>query len=330
MKAAITERYGNAETVSIQEIPTPKPSPTEVLIKIKTTTVNSADWRIRSLNVPRGFGLLLRLAFGFSKPRKSVFGLELAGTIVGVGEEVDQFAVGDEVIAFPGSKMGAHAEYIALDENSNILHKPANMDWDAAAALCFGGTTAYDFLMNKGKLNAGERVLINGASGTVGGAAIQIAKYYGAIVTAVCRADNAKLAYQLGADYVIDYRTEDFTTLNQQWDIILDAVGNAPFSRVHHSLFPGGRLLMVVADLPQTLKSLFIKDKDNKRAIAGTAREDYGDIQQLITLFTQGAFKPVIQQVIPFQEVRKAHAILDHGHKRGSLVIQVDATERPR
>ncbi|MGB7306766.1 MAG: NAD(P)-dependent alcohol dehydrogenase, partial [Burkholderiaceae bacterium] len=179
MKAAVFDQYGSAQVIHLVDLPKPNPKRNDVLIEVVTTTVNAADWRLRSLNVPRGFGPMVRLFMGLTRPRKRILGVELAGRVVAVGAAVSRFVVGDEVIAFPGARLGAHAEYVALPETVPMIPKPVALTWDEAAALCFGGTTAIDFLLNKGRLQAGERVLISGAGGSVGTAAVQLARSVG-------------------------------------------------------------------------------------------------------------------------------------------------------
>lgn len=325
MKAAVFERYGGAEVVRVAERPDPVPKPDEILIRVVATTVSSADWRLRSLSVPRGFGPVVRLFMGITRPRKQILGVELAGRVEAIGASVSRFSPGDEVVAFPGSGLGAHAELIALPESSPIVSRPAALDWDHAAALCFGGTAAVDFLLNKGALRGGESVLVNGASGTVGSAAIQIARHAGAEVTAVCGPDGVAQARALGAHRVIDYREQDFSTQGDRWDLILDAVGNAPWSRASACLRPGGRLLMVVATMEETLKAVFPWRTKGRRCVAGTAREHLDDVALLARLADEGAYRPAIDTVFPLDRIVDAHRRLDNGRKHGSLVIRMPA-----
>jgi len=325
MKVAELTRYGAGNNIRLSERETPIPKANEVLIRVVSTTVNSADWRLRTLSVPAGYGPMVRLYMGLFRPRKKILGTECAGQVVAVGKNVTRFQHGDEVIAFTGSRLGAHAEYLAIGESMPIVRKPACLSWDEAAALCFGGTTAVDFLLNKGGLRAGESVLINGASGVVGCAAIQIAHHAGAQVTAVCRGDAAEQAKRLGADHVIDYQADDFTTLNQQWDVIFDAVGNANWPKVRPRLRPDGRLLMVVASLPASLHALWAKGEQGQRCVPGTAREHQEDLQLLAGLAVSGDYRPQIQAVYPFAEIQQAHEALENGHKRGSIVVRVSA-----
>lgn len=323
MKAAIFKQYGGPEVVSVGELPTPHPKDDELLIKVHATTVSSGDWRIRSLNVPTGFGILVRLAFGLIRPRNPVLGTELAAEVVSTGRNVVSFNAGDSVLAFPGAQAGAHAEYIVMKEDAPIALKPENLSYEEAAALSFGGTTALDFLKHKAGIKPGDKVLINGASGAVGSAAVQLAKYFGAEVAAVSSSANQGLVKTLGADQFIDYTKEDFTQLGQRWDIIMDAVGNAPWSRVRPVLKENGRLLMIVAGLWETVKAPVISCKGSKQAISGTAAERPEDLRFLAELAEKGVFKPVIDRCYSLDEIVDAHTHVDSGRKRGNVVVKV-------
>ncbi len=235
MKAAVYERYGPPDVVELKEVEKPTPKDNEVLIKIHATTVTSGDWRARSLVMPAGFGLMGRLVFGVTKPRQPILGTELAGEIEAVGKDVSRFKVGDQVFAFSGAGMGCHAEYKCMPEDGAVALKPPNLTYDEAAAISFGGTTALDFF-RRGRLQGGERVLVNGASGGVGTAAVQLARHFGADVTGVCSTANLELVRSLGATQVIDYTREDFTRNGETYDVIVDTVGTAPFSRSKNSL----------------------------------------------------------------------------------------------
>ncbi len=323
MKAFIYEEYGPPEVLHLREIAKLTPKSNEVLIRIHATTVTSADWRVRSLKVPFGFGLISRLVFGISKPRNPILGSELSGVIEAIGKDVTKFKIGDHVFAFDGFGMGCHAEFKCLHQDGAMALKPDNLTWDEAAALSFGGTTALSFL-RRGKLLRGEKVLINGASGSVGTAAVQLAKYFGAHVTGVCSTANLELVRSLGADHVIDYTKEDFTKDSELYDVIVDTVGTAPFSRSKNSLKKGGRLLMVVADLPDMLQIPLVSMISNKRIVAGPAAERAEDLQFLADLSKEGAFKPVIGMRYPFDNLPSAHSYVDAGHKKGNVVIVLE------
>lgn len=320
MKAAMYERYGAPEVVQIKEIPQPQPKANEVLIKVCASTVTSADWRVRSLTVPTGFGLMMRLVFGVTKPRQPILGSELAGVIESVGSNVTSFKVGDHVFAFSDAALGCHAEYKCMPQSGLIALKPVNCSYDEAAALSFGGTTALDFL-RRAKLQAGERILVNGASGCVGMAVVQLAKHFGAIVTAVCSSANVELLRSIGADHVIDYTQQDFTKNAQSYDVIVDTVGTAPYSRCKNSLSENGRLLLVLAGLSDMLGALWISLLGGKKIIAGPVTSRVEDLRFLAELAEAGKFKPVIDKRFPFEQIVEAHRYVDSGRKRGNLVL---------
>lgn len=317
MKAAVHERYGPPEVVKITEVPKPEPADDEVLIRARATTVNSGDARIRALRVPRGMGPAVRLAFGFTKPRKPkrVFGFETAGEIEATGASVSRFQPGDRVVASRGFKFGCHAEHVVVAEDGQIAKVPEALSYQDAVSLLFGGSTSLAFFQ-KSKLTAGETILINGASGAVGTMAVQLAKHLGAEVTAVCSGANAELVNSLGADHVIDYTKEDFTANGQRYDVIMDNHGNAPYGRVKGSLEPGGRFLMVVGDLPQMVASL-----GQKATIGGSPPVTAESYRTLMSLAEEEKLKPVIDTVLPFAEIVEAHRRVDSGHKVGSVVL---------
>jgi NADPH:quinone reductase-like Zn-dependent oxidoreductase len=320
MKAAVYERYGPPEVVEIREVPKPEPKEGEVLVKVRATTVTSGDWRVRSLIVPRGFGFLSRLVFGYSKPRQPILGTELAGDVEAVGKGVTTFKAGDPVFAFAGAKMGCHAEYRCVPAGGLILPKPAALSYDEAAALSFGGTTALDFF-RRGKLQPGESVLVNGASGGVGSAAVQIARHLGAHVTAVTSSANVELVRSLGAHEVIDYKQDDFTRNGKTYDVIMDVVGTAPFSRSKSSLKKGGRLLGVLGTLAELLQAPWASLTSGRKVIAGPVPERLDDLRTLATIAEAGAFKPVIDRRFPFDQIVEAHRLVDSGRKRGNVIV---------
>lgn len=327
MKAVTYERYGPPDVLQLTEVPKPVPGDHEVLIRILATTVTSGDRRVRSLTLPPGFGPLGRLVFGVSKPRQPVLGTELAGEVEAVGRAVSRFRVGDEVFAFAGAKMGAHAEYACMPEDGAIARKPAALSHEEAAALSFGGTTALDFF-RRGKLRSGERVLINGASGCVGTAAVQLARHFGAQVTGVCSRENADLVRSLGAHHVIDYMSEDFTRNGEAYDVIVDTVGNAPFSRSRSSLADGGRLLVVLGGLGELLRAPWVGLTSGNKVVAGPAAVRPEDLRFLATLADAGKFRPVIDRRYPLERIADAHAYVDTGRKKGNVVVMVDQRGR--
>ena len=323
MKAVVYQQYGGPEVLRFTEMATPVPKDDEVLIKIHATTVTAGDWRVRSLTVPEGFGLLSRLAIGVTRPRQPILGTELSGVITAVGKGITKFKPGDDVFAFPGTRMGCHAEYRCMSEEAAVALKPSNLRHDEAAALSFGGTTALHFL-REAKLTAGEKVLVNGASGAVGTAAVQLAKHFGAEVTAVCSAGNADLVRSLGADHIIDYTTADFTRDGRVYDVIMDTAGTAPFERSGVSLRDGGRLLMVLASMSDLLSIPWIALTNSRKVIGGTAKGKQSDLRLLADLAERGEFTPVIDRRYPFDEIVEAHRYVDTGRKKGNVVITLE------
>jgi NADPH:quinone reductase-like Zn-dependent oxidoreductase len=321
MKAAVYERYGPPEVVQVKEIEKPVVGDDEVLIRVRATTVSSGDWRVRSLEVPFGFRFLSRAIFGFNAPRQPVLGSELAGDVEAVGRNVTKFKEGDAVVANAGARMGCHAEYRAMPEDGAIAPKPATLSYEEAAALSFGGTTALHFLKTKGRLKRGEKVLVIGASGAVGSAAVQLARHFGAKVTGVCSTANLELVKSIGADEVIDYTNEDFTQSGEAYDIVLVAAGAMPFTRCRRSLKENGRLLLVVAGLPEILQIPWAAMTSSKKIFAGPAPESVRDLRVIRELAESGVFKPLIDRHYPLDRIVEAHAYVDTGRKKGSVVI---------
>jgi NADPH:quinone reductase-like Zn-dependent oxidoreductase len=318
MKAFIYRRYGGPDVLELADMPKPIPKANELLVKIHATTVTSGDWRARTLEVPKGLGPMARLVFGITRPRQPILGTELAGTVEAVGERVTKFKVGDEIMAFPGGAMGCHAEYRAMVEDGPIARKPANLTFEEAASLSFGGTTALHFL-RKANVKTGDRLLVVGASGAVGTALVQLGKHFGAKVTAVTSTGNVALVKSLGADDVIDYTKDDFTSGSRTWDIIADAVGATSFDRCKHVLTEHGRFLAIAGDLSEMLATLRLTG--TKKVIAGPAAERAEDMQQLADLATSGTLRPVIDRRYDFAELPEAHAYVATGRKRGSVVV---------
>ena len=322
MKAMVYERYGSPDVLELRDLAKPAPKDNEILIRTHVTTVTSGDCRVRSLNVPAGFGLIMRLVFGVSRPKQPILGTELAGVVESVGKDVTKFKVDDAVFAFSDAAMRCYAEYRCMSQDGAVALKPPNLTYAEAAALSFGGTTALDFL-RRGKLQSGERVLINGASGGVGSAAVQLAKHFGAHVTGVCSTANMEWVKSLGANHVIDYTKEDFTQNGETYDVIVDTVGTARFLRSKDSLKEGGRLLMVLAELPDMLQIPWVSMTSSKKIIAGPATVRAEDLRFLAELAEAGKFKPVIDRRYPFDQIATAHRYVDTGRKKGNVVIDV-------
>jgi len=323
MKAVVYRRYGSPDVLELTELPKPSPRDDEVLIRVRATTVTSADWRVRSLCLPKGFGPLARLVFGISRPRQPVLGTELAGDVEAVGKSVTKLKVGDRVFAFPGASLGAHAAYKCMRDSGAVAPIPANLSYGEAAALSFGGTTALDFL-RRAQLKPGDAVLVNGASGSVGTALVQLAKHVGATVTAVCSANNLELVRSLGATHALDYTREDFTHGDTKYDIIADCVGTAPYARSRVALKDGGRLLLILASLYDLFPIPWVSLTTRHRILAGPSSERPEDLHTLARLAQSGALRVVVGSTYPFESIADAHRMVDTGHKRGNAVITLD------
>lgn len=322
MRAAVAPRFGGPEVMRVEKIATPQPKADELLVRVKASTVSIADHRMRSRDLPKGLGFLIPISIGPFRPRKPVLGMDVAGVVEAVGEEVTGFQPGDEVIAMLGGAFGGHAEYARVPVSKAIARKPAGLTWEEAVALVFGGHTALAFL-DRIEIGPGTEVLVNGASGAVGTAAVQLAKLRGARVTAVTSGGNAELVRSLGADRVIDYRAEDFARNGETYDAIVDCVGNASFERVEGSIRPGGALLMVVADLKGMLSA-----RRNSRRSGGLVTFEGAPVTSerfdaFARLAESGEFRPVIDRTFDLDEIVAAHRYVDTGRKRGNVVLRV-------
>lgn len=303
MKTIVCEKYGPPEVLKIIEAEKPIPNANEVLVKIIATTVNAGDVRIRSLNVPWFARIIMRLMYGLLRPRKPL-GTALSGVVESIGNDAKLFKPGDEVYAHMGLRLGAYVEYIAIDENRAVALKPTQASFEEAASIPFGGVTAIYFLDKAGiGSRTGQNVLVYGASGAVGTAAVQIAKHYGARVTAVCGEDGVELTKSLGADYVIVYTKEDFTNSDQKYDIIFDTVGKIPKKRCAGSLAQNGKYITTAG--------------------TDTAKENKEQLVFLREMFDKGEYKAVIDRIYPLESIVEAHRYVDEGKKKGSVVIQV-------
>lgn len=325
MKAAVVTRYGPPDVVELRDRPDPRPRAGEVLIRVHASAVTAADWRMRSGDVPRGFGLFMRLILGWRGPRRGVLGITMAGEVLALGEGVTRFALGDRVFALTSARMGGHAERAVVHASGAIAAIAAGISYETAAALPDGGPTAFHFLNDKGGIKAGDRVLINGASGGVGTAAVQLARYVGAEVTAVTSAANAELASRLGASRVIDYQTTDFAAEGVRYDLILDTVGNCPYARARPALADGGRLLLVATDLMGTLGAVLRPRRHaGHRIVAGVAPEKREVLELLMQLAARGILTAPIDRVYRLTEIRAAHAHVETRRKRGSVIVGID------
>jgi NADPH:quinone reductase-like Zn-dependent oxidoreductase len=317
MRAWCARAYGGPEVLELRELPLAPPRAGEVVLRVEATTVSSGDRRIRALDAPPGMGWMLRAAFGLTRPRRPILGAEFTGVVAAVGQGVTRWREGDAVIGFPGAKGGAHAEYARMPAEGRLVARPAALGLEAAAALGFGGTTARHFLRRAG-LRPGERVLVIGASGTVGSALVQLAREAGARVTGVASAANQALVRGLGAE-PRDYRAGDVAAEGAVWDVIADAAGALDWPRARAMLAEGGRYLAINAGLG----AMLARARGTRRIIAGPAEERGEDLEALAGLAVEGRFRPLIDSVRPFADLPAAHARADSGRKRGSAVVRV-------
>lgn len=318
MKAAICTKYGKPEVMQLKEVDKPKPKENEILLKIYASSVTSGDARIR-----RADPFAIRLIFGFKRPRKSILGVVVAGEVESVGSKVSKFKVGDKVFGTTGMSFGAHAQYQCISEDGTLALIPENISYAEAAAIPFGGTAANHFL-KKGNISKGQKILIYGASGAIGSIAIQLAKEYGAEVTAVCSESNAKMVKELGADHIIDYTKEDFTQNGQKYDIIFDTVGKSSFSRGMKSLNKNGTMLLASAGMGLMLRGGLTSLCGSKKVVSGVIKETADDMHFFKKLIEAGKLHAVIDKVYSLEEISIAHAHVDGGHKKGNVIINMN------
>jgi NADPH:quinone reductase-like Zn-dependent oxidoreductase len=322
MRAAVYRRFGGPENVRVEQLPRPSVGRDDVLIRVHASTVSAADHRARSRELPRGLWLLAAVGIGAFRPKRRVLGMDAAGVVEAVGADVTRFRPGDGVIAMLGAAFGGHAEYARMRQDGPIALKPRSMTYEDAVTLVFGGLTAGGFLKQT-SLTPGDRVLVNGASGAVGAAALQLARHAGAHVTAVCSGSNRELVTSLGADRVIDYTTDDFTTEAVTYDVIVDCVGTAPFERVRHLLTRGGALLLVISDLPGLLLAPVRSRRTGQLVTADVGKPTAEDLAALVELAEAGAYRAVRDRTFDLADIAEAHRFVDTGHKRGNVVLRI-------
>lgn len=322
MKAIVHTKYGPPDELQLKEVEKPVPSDNEVLIKIHATTVTTSDCNVRNFTfVPESFKFFARIMLGFKKPKISILGIDLAGEIAAVGKDVKLFKVGDQVFGSPGIKMGGHAEYSCVPENGALAIKPASMSWEEAASLSLAGNTALFFLRDLGKIQAGQKILIHGASGAIGTYAVQLARYYGAEVTGVCSTSNAEMVKSLGADKVIDYTKEDFTKTDERYDFVFDVVGKTTFSHCKGILKQNGIYLENMLEIKDILKMMWTSIIGGKKIKGGVSKERAENLYFFIELIESGKLKPVIDRIFPLERTAEAFHYVEQGHKKGNVII---------
>jgi NADPH:quinone reductase-like Zn-dependent oxidoreductase len=330
MKAMSVTAYGPPDVLRLVEIEKPSPGDHEVLIRVHATPVNYGDLTARNFgnitprefNMPMPLWLPARLAFGFKKPRRPVLGNELAGMVEGVGKHVRNFRIGDQVFAYSGMNMGADAEYVCMPEDGMVAVKPSNMTYEEASAVPYGGITAL-CLLRKAAIKGGHKVLINGASGGIGSMAVQLAKEYGAEVTAVCGTPRLEYVKSLGADKVIDYTREDFTGNGERYNLIFDILGRSSFSRCRGSLTPNGTYLLASFKTKQLFQMLWTSVLGGRKVICALSDEKREDLILLKELVENGKIKTVIDRCFPLEQTAEAHRYIERGMKRGQVIITI-------
>jgi 2-desacetyl-2-hydroxyethyl bacteriochlorophyllide A dehydrogenase len=318
MKAIELTKYGSPEFLQMKEVEKPSPKDHEILIKIHATSVSSGDARMR-----RADPFIIRLIFGFKRPRKPVLGVVVAGEIEAIGKRVTNYKVGDQVFGSSGMNFGAHAEYVAVSEDAVLALKPGNMSYEEAASIPFGATASMHFL-RIAKIQQGQKVLIYGASGALGTMAVQLAKNYGADVTAVDSTRKLDMLRSIGADQVIDYTQEDFTKSGEIYDVIFDVVGTISISRSARSLSQNGTYLLANPRMSQMAGGLWTRMTSPKKVVMKAASGTTDDLIFLKELIEQGKIKSVIDRTYPLEQIAEAHRYVEKGGKQGNLVITVE------
>lgn len=330
MKAVVYTEYGPPDVLQLKEVEKPTPKDNEILIRNYATTVNYGDLLVRNFsnvsprefNMPFLFWVFGRILFGLRKPRNPLLGSEFAGDVEAVGKDVTRFRQGDQVFGYPGQSMGAYAEYLCMPEDGEVAIKPANMTYEEAAVIPGGAITALNLLRNV-DIQDGHKVLINGASGSIGSAAVQLAKYYGAEVTGVCGTPRLEFVKSLGADTVIDYTQEDFTQRGETYDLIFDILGKSSFSRCKRVLAENGRYLLASFKVRQLLQMLWTSRMGSKKVICALAPSKSGDLPYIKELIEAQTIKAAIDRCFPLEQMAEAHRYVEEGHKKGHIAITV-------
>jgi NADPH:quinone reductase-like Zn-dependent oxidoreductase len=331
MKAIVFTEYGSPDVLQLKDVAKQAPRDNEVLIRIYATSVNFGDTMARNFkaitprqfNMPFLFWLMTKISFGLRQPKITILGNELAGEVEAVGKNVKQFKQGDQVFGYPGQSFGAYAEYLCMPANGVLVIKPANLTYEEAAVVPYGASMALP-LLRRAKLQPGQKVLVNGASGGIGSAAVQIAKYFGAEVTGVCGTPRVEFVKSLGADKVIDYTKEDFTQNGETYDLIFDILGKSSFSRCKNSLKPKGIHLFASFKLKQILQMLWTSRLGGKKVICAIAPGSVEDLMSVKELIEAGKFRAIIDRRFRLEKAAEAHRYVELGHRKGNVVIFVE------
>lgn len=332
MKAVVYTEYGSPDVLHLKEVPTPSPKDNEVLISIRATAVGFGDIIARkfskisprSFSMPFIFWLPARIALGLRKPKRPILGSDFAGIVEAVGKDVTRFQPGDPVFGFRSMNFGANAEYLCMPEDGMLALKPANMTYEEAATIPYGGLTALS-LLRKVNVQRGQKVLINGASGAIGSHALQLARHFGADVTGVCGTPRVEMVKALGANSVIDYTRQDFTKDGERYDLIVDVLGKSSFSRAKRALRPNGRYLLASFKLGQLFQMLWTSKFSNRKVICALSNEKPDDLNLLRELVEAGQITTVIDRCFPLEQAAEAHRYVESGRKTGNVVITVMA-----
>lgn len=325
MKAVLHTQYGPANLLEVREVEKPVPKDDELLIAVHATTVSTGDCNMRNFTfVTRSMRPFARLMFGIAKPWKArVLGTELAGQVERTGKNVTRFKPGDPVVASTGIGGGGHAQFACVSEKGAVAPKPPSLSWEEAVAIPFGANTALYFLRDLGHIEAGQDVLIIGASGSIGSAAVQLANHFGATVTAVCSRANTELARSLGAAHVIDYTKDDFSGRAETYDLIFDTVGAATFDRCKRSLKPDGVFLQNIVGVTDIIRILWASIAGGRKLKGGVAMENPERMNSIAELAAAGKLRPVVDRTYPLERIAEAFAYVEKGHKKGNVVITV-------
>ncbi len=320
MKAIVCTKYGPPEVLQLREVEKPAPKSNEVLIKVKATSVTAADCMMR-----RGDTLLSRILLGYSRPKEKfqILGTEFSGIIESIGPKVKKFEIGDEIFAFRGFGTGCYAEYKCMSENGSIAKKPRNMLFEEAASVVDGATTALFFLKEKAGIQKGQKVLINGAAGSIGTFAVQLANYFGAEVTGVCSSGNIELVKSLGSDKVVDYTKEDFAKSGESYDIIFDTVGKSSFAHCRKALKKNGKYVVTRMSIRHVLLSFMTSFGNQKKVVFAMSINKTEALTSIRALIEEGKLKTIIDQQYSLEKLSEAHAYVEKGHKQGNVVITV-------